>query len=127
MLGARACSTKDPLCEEIEVVPPLGRVVRVAIDMPDVRNVLALEIGMHALADADQAVPLAAGDPEQFQLLPVLAGSGTSCAAGFVLGAAEKAPTQAKVSRCARPKFSDWPPPMDRPASARCSRSACTE
>ena len=46
---------------------------------------------------------------------------------GLVFGAAENAPSQANVSRCARPKFSVWPPPIDRPASARCSRSASTE
>src|SRR5436190_18918547 len=54
-------------------------------------------------------------------------GSGKSSAAGFVLGADEKPPTHAKVSRFARPKFSDWPPPIESPASARLSRSDFTE
>ena len=40
-----------------------------AVDVPDVRDVLLLEIGVHALADADQAVLVAAGEPEQLQLL----------------------------------------------------------
>src|SRR4051794_7929518 len=40
-------SAEDPLGEEIEVVPPLGRVVRVAVHVPDVRNVVHFEIGMH--------------------------------------------------------------------------------
>src|SRR3954470_19548941 len=58
-------SAKDPLGEIIEVVPPLGRVVAVAVDVPDVRDTLLLEVGVHALADAEQAVLVAAGDPEQ--------------------------------------------------------------
>ncbi len=44
-----------------------------------------------------------------------------------MLGADENPPTQANVSRLPRPKFSDWPPPIERPASARCSRSASVE
>ena len=37
--------------------------------MPDVRHILLLQITMHTLADADEAVFVAAGNPEQFQLL----------------------------------------------------------
>src|SRR5262245_44677393 len=44
-----------------------------------------------------------------------------------VFGAEEKPPTQANVSRLFRPKLSDCPPPIDRPARARDSRSAFTE
>jgi hypothetical protein len=39
------------------------------------------------------------------------AGFGTNCAGGAVFGAGEKPPTQATVSRLARPQFSDCPPP----------------
>src|SRR5262245_17549628 len=48
-------------------------------------------------------------------------------AGDLVLGAEEKPPTQAKVSRLFSPKLSDWPPPIDSPARARDSRSAFTE
>src|SRR6185437_13057097 len=54
-------------------------------------------------------------------------GLGRSCSGGFVFGADEKPPIQAKVSICARPKLSDCPPPIERPAKARCSRSLSTE
>src|ERR1700693_5069129 len=63
-------SAEKALGEEIQDVPPLRRVVRVAVHMPDVRDILLLQIGMHALADTEQAILVAAGDPEQFQLLP---------------------------------------------------------
>src|SRR5262249_4999579 len=54
-------------------------------------------------------------------------GSGTSSDADFVFGAEEKPPTQANVSILCRPKFNDWPPPIDSPASARFCRFASTE
>jgi len=39
----------------------------------------------------------------------------------------EKPPTQATTSGLPRPKLSDCPPPMESPATARCSRSEATE
>src|SRR6266536_158814 len=62
-----------------------------------------------------------------FNCFFAFSGSGKSSAAGFVLGAEEKPPTHAKVSRFARPKFSDSPPPIESPARARLSRSDFTE
>lgn len=56
-----------------------------------------------------------------------LSESGTNSSGFLVLGAEEKPPTQANVSRLDKPKFSDWPPPIERPAKARFSRSAFTE
>jgi hypothetical protein len=53
---------------------------------------------------------------------PAAAGSGTSSAGGLVFGADENAPIHAKVSRCPSPKFRLCPPPIERPAKARCSR-----
>ena len=53
--------------------------------------------------------------------------SGTSSAGGFVLGAEENPPIHANLSRLPNPKLSDCPPPMERPAIARCSRSSITE
>src|SRR5262249_54175409 len=38
----------------------------------------------------------------------------------------EKPPIQANLSRCFRPMRSDCPPPIDSPASARCSGPVCT-
>ncbi len=63
-------------------------------------------------------------------LSPQATYSSRSCLAAFawslmrvagdlVFGAEEKPPTQAKVSRLFSPKLSAWPPPIDRPASAR--------
>ena len=46
-------SLEELLREQIQVVAPLGGVVTVGIDMPDVRHVVLFEIGVHALADAD--------------------------------------------------------------------------
>src|SRR5262245_47182847 len=46
------------------------------------------------------------------------AGSGTSVAGGFVFGANENPPIYANVSRRHSPKFRDWPPPIESPASA---------
>src|SRR4051812_14553064 len=37
-------SAEDPLSEIIEVVPPFGRVVAMTVDVPDVRDILLLEI-----------------------------------------------------------------------------------
>ena len=118
---------EEPLSKQVQVIAPLGRVVAVGVDMPDVRHVVLLEVGVNALADADQAVLVAAGQPQELQLLACGRGIGDELGGRLVLGAEEKPPTQANVSRWARPKLSDWPPPIERPARARCSRSAITE
>ena len=44
-------------------------VVGVIIHVPDVRDVLLLQVGVDALADANQAVLVAARDVEELQLL----------------------------------------------------------
>src|ERR1043166_2696644 len=62
-----------------------------------------------------------------FNCFFAFSGSGKGSAAGFVWGADENPPTHEKVSRFARPKFRDWPPPIESPASARLSRSDFTE
>ncbi len=49
-------SSEQLLCEVIEVVAPVGGVVAVAVHVPDVRHAVFLEIGMHALADPNQAI-----------------------------------------------------------------------
>ena len=52
------------LGEEIQVVLPLRWVVRITIDVPDVRDVLFLQVRVHGLTDADEAIFLAAAEPE---------------------------------------------------------------
>jgi len=49
-------------------------VVAVGVHVPDVRHAVFLEIRVHALTDADQALPVAAREPQQLQL--VLGGCG---------------------------------------------------
>jgi hypothetical protein len=44
----------------------------VRVHIPDVRNVVLLQVTLHALTDADQVVFVAAGEPQQFELLPGL-------------------------------------------------------
>ena len=48
---------------------PMLEIVRVLIDMPDVRHILFLQISVNPLADANQSVFVAAGDKEELQLL----------------------------------------------------------
>src|SRR6478752_138485 len=55
------------------------------------------------------------------------AGSGTSTSGVFVFGADENPPTHANVFRLPSPKLSDCPPPIDKPAIARESRSDFTD
>jgi hypothetical protein len=102
-------------------------IVRVLIHVPDVRHVVFLEVGVDILADADEAVLVATGEVEKLELLRGIRRIRASSAAGLVLGADEKPPTQAKVARLPRPKFKDCPPPIESPASARLSRSWTTE
>ena len=52
---------------------------------------------------------------------------GTNSCGGFVLGAEENPPIHANLSRLPSPKFNDCPPPIDKPAMARCSLSVNTE
>ena len=52
----------------VEVVPPVGRVVRVAIYVPDVGNIPLFEVDVHALADVEQPIPVTAREIEQLHL-----------------------------------------------------------
>lgn len=58
-------SAKDALEEVVEVVRPMGAIVPVAVYVPDVGNVLLLQVRVNPLADADEPVLVAAGEPEQ--------------------------------------------------------------
>ncbi len=97
------------------------------VHVPDVRHALFFQVVVDALADADQAVLVAAAEPQQLQFLLGGRRIGHELGPGLVFGAEEKPPTQAKISDVERPMFKDWPPPMDRPAKARCSASVYTE
>ena len=61
-----------------------------------------------------------------FNLFFAASGSGTNSSGRLVLGADEKPPTHANLSRLPKPKFNDCPPPIERPAIARCSLSVRT-
>ena len=88
--------------------------------MPDVRDMVFLEIIVRALAE--EGIDSVSGHREEIQAASASAqpwlGSGTNCSAGYVSGTEEKPPIHAKVSKCARPKFSDFSrlPSKDRPA-----------
>ena len=60
---------EDVLDKEIEIVGPFGGVVAVGIYVPYVWHVVFLEVVMDALADTDQAVLVAAGQPQELQFL----------------------------------------------------------
>src|SRR6185436_11206374 len=62
-------SSKDALREVIEVASPRHRIVRLIIDVPDVRDVVLFQVPVYALADADQAILVATRQPEELQLL----------------------------------------------------------
>ncbi len=63
--AAFASSAEYSLEEMIEVVPPVRGIMPLAVYIPDVRNVLLLQIGVHSLADADEPVFVAAGEKQQ--------------------------------------------------------------
>ena len=57
------------LNKEVEIVGPFGGVVTVGIYVPDVWHVVFLEVVVDALADSDQAVLVATGQPQELQFL----------------------------------------------------------
>src|SRR5579871_7025699 len=61
--------SENPLREVVQVVLPLRGVMRVSVYIPHMRHPLLLQVGMNALADAEQAVLAAARHPQQLQLL----------------------------------------------------------
>jgi len=58
-----------------------------------------------------------------FNFFLASSGLGISTSGAFVLGAAEKAPIQANLSRWPNPKFNACPPPIESPAIALYSLS----
>jgi hypothetical protein len=53
---------------ELATNAAIGNPVRVAVHVPDVRDVPLLEVHVHALADPEQPIPVAAGEIEQLHL-----------------------------------------------------------
>lgn len=58
------------LDKKIQVVGPLGIVVRIAIHMIYMRYPLFFEMLVHTLTDPDQAIFIPTGKPQHFELLP---------------------------------------------------------
>ncbi len=91
------------------------------------RDLFVVECRVKFFADAHESVLIAARDPEQFKLFARVGRIFDECSTFFVFGADEKPPTQANVSRFARPKLSDCPPPIESPKTralrGRLSRS----
>src|SRR3712207_6678236 len=81
---AAAFLSEDPLGEVVERVAPVGGVVGVVVDVPDVVDALFLQVGVDVLAGADQAVLVAAGEVEEFELL--FGGVGVGEEVGGALG-----------------------------------------
>lgn len=99
----------------------------VAVDVPDVGMPFSFKYACTPWLIRSRLSLFPHASQRSLICLFAASGSATRSAGGFVLGAEEKPPIQANLSRCASPKLSVWPTPMERPARARCSRSACTE
>jgi hypothetical protein len=52
----------------IEVVPSAGGIGSIIIDVPGVREVVFAEVSVQSLTDIDQAIPVPAGEPEEFKV-----------------------------------------------------------
>src|SRR4029434_6734336 len=59
---------EDELREVEESVLPMAKIVAIVVHVPDVGHVLLLQVSVDALADANEAVFVAAGNPQQLQL-----------------------------------------------------------
>jgi hypothetical protein len=59
-------STEAALDKKVKVVLPFRGVMTIPVHMPHMGNPFLLEISVHPLADADQAILVTAPDPEQF-------------------------------------------------------------
>ncbi len=57
------CLLEKALRKQPEVVLPMGCVVTVAVHVPNMRHLLLFEKGVESLADPDQTVLVAAGQP----------------------------------------------------------------
>ena len=60
-------SVKNQLRKIIKRLLPMLEIMPMFVHVPDVRNSFLFQVGVHSLADADQAILVAAGKPEQLQ------------------------------------------------------------
>src|SRR5438046_249209 len=64
-----ACrSAKQTLREDVQVAAPSRAIVAVVIDVPEVRDVVFLEVAVDALRKVDEAVLVAGREVEELQL-----------------------------------------------------------
>ncbi len=66
--GGQSRLFEDVLGKKVQVVAPFGTIVGIPIHVPDVGHALLFKVVVNALADEDQAVPVAATKPKQLQL-----------------------------------------------------------
>jgi len=54
----------------------MAKIMRIVVHVPDVRDVLLLQIAVDALAETDEAIFATSGNPEEFELLRGACGIG---------------------------------------------------
>ena len=64
-------SLKNTLREMIKIVGPSFAVVTLIVHVPNVRNIMLIQIYVKALGTADQAVLIAAGKVKEFHCRPM--------------------------------------------------------
>ena len=117
-------SLEQHLAEQVQVVLPDGPLMPPGIDVPDVRHLFLRQGAEQRLAGIHEPVLIAAREPNQPELLrphprkPNRRGSRT--------GQTRNRRPRRIRPRCFRPMPSACPPPIESPATARCSRSART-
>src|SRR5689334_12075865 len=82
---------ENQLREVVEALLPMAKVVRMVVNVPDVRDVLLLEVGVDSLADANEAILVTTGKIEELQLLPGFVGIGHELRGGPGVGRGGKA------------------------------------
>lgn len=60
---------ENVLAEKGEIIVPLGGVMSISVHVPNMRDPILFQVLMNGLANAHQPIPVAAGKPDQFQLL----------------------------------------------------------
>src|ERR1039457_3837490 len=70
------CSSENPLREIIQIACPRFAVMGVIIHIPNVRNILLLQINVNALGNAYETILIAAGNIKKLQLLARSGGIG---------------------------------------------------
>ena len=83
MFGYNWLVLKDALNEPVQTAAPVLRIMAVAIDVPDVVDFVLLQKLMRSLADVDQTIFVAAGEPQQFELFFCFGGIGNEFLRAF--------------------------------------------